>query len=106
MDNLPTEAMATESGGPIIAVDVSEPSVRSLPPGVDPEIPSLMETLYKVMLLSESDDRRRRSFADVIVRPDFEGVGILEFHMLDRMREVGRAAAAEALENAPASVFG
>jgi EmrB/QacA subfamily drug resistance transporter len=106
MDNLPTEAMASESGGPIIAVDVSEPSVRSLPPGVEPEVPSLMETLYKVMLLSESDDRRRRSFADVIVRPDFEGVGILEFHMLDRMREVGRRAAAEALENAPPEIFG
>lgn len=105
MDNLPTEAMALENGGPVIGVDVSEPSVRSLPPGVDPEIPSLMETLYKVMLLSESDHHRRGSFADLIVRPDFEGVGILEFHMLDRMRELGRRAAAEALENAPASLF-
>ena len=41
------------------------------------------------MLLSESDDARRRSFADVLIRPDFEGVGILEFHMLDDMRAVG-----------------
>jgi hypothetical protein len=39
----------------------------------------------------------------VLIRPDYDGIGILEFHMLDRMREEGRRAA---LERAPASVFG
>ena len=106
MDNLPSEAMATDGEGPVIAVDVSEPSVRSLAPGVQPTVPSLTETIFKVMLLSESDDARRRSFADVLIRPDFEGVGILEFHMLDHMRESGRRAAAEALKDAPAAIFG
>ncbi len=106
MDNLPTEAMASDREGPVIAVDVSEPSVRSLAPGVAPAVPSFAETIFKVMLLSESDDARRRSFADALVRPDFDGVGILEFHMLDEMRESGRRAAAKALEDAPASIFG
>jgi NTE family protein len=106
MDNLPTEAMASDREGPVIAVDVSEPSVRSLAPGVAPAVPSFAETIFKVMLLSESDDARRRSFADVLVRPDFDGVGILEFHMLDELRESGRRAAAKALEDAPASIFG
>jgi predicted acylesterase/phospholipase RssA len=105
MDNLPTEAMATDGEGPVIAVDVSEPSVRSLPPGVQPEVPGLAETVYKVMLLSEADDARRRSFADLLIRPDFDGVGILEFHMLDEMREAGRRAARRALEEAPESIF-
>ena len=69
-------------------------------------MPTLVETIYKVMLLSESDSDRRRSFADVLIRPDYEGIGILEFHMLDRMRAAGRRAAAEALADAPPSVFG
>lgn len=90
----------------IIAVDVSEPSVRSLPPGVEPRVPSLPETVFRVMLLSESDDARRRSFADVLIRPDFEGIGILEFHMLDRMRAAGRRATVEALMAAPDTVWG
>ena len=106
MDNLPSEAMAKDGEGAVIAVDVSEPSVRSLAPGVQPTVPGLAETIFKVMLLSEADDARRRSFADVLIRPDFDGVGILEFHMLDQMRESGRRAAAQALENAPASIFG
>jgi hypothetical protein len=42
----------------------------------------------------------------VLIRPDYDGIGILEFHMLDQMRESGRGAALEALERAPASVFG
>jgi NTE family protein len=106
MDNLPTEAMASEAEGPIIAVDATEPSLRSLPDGIVPSVPTLMETIYKVMLLSESDSERRQSFADVLIRPDYDGIGILEFHMLDQMRESGRRAALEALEHAPASVFG
>ena len=105
MDNLPTEALAGDGEGPIIAVDVSEPSVRTLPEGVQPEVPTLPETLFKVMLLSESDDARRRSFADVLIRPDFEDIGILEFHMLDRMRVAGHTAAAAALADAPASLW-
>jgi predicted acylesterase/phospholipase RssA len=105
MDNLPSEAMAMDGEGPVIAVDVSEPSVRSLPDGVQPTVPSFTETMFKVMLLNESDDARRRSFADLLIRPDFEGVGILEFHMIDPLRDAGRRAAAEALEHAPDSIF-
>src|SRR5215216_1419509 len=62
--------------------------------------------IYKVMLLSESDSERRRSFADVLIRPDCARIGILEFHTLDRMRAVGGRAAVEALAAASPSVFG
>jgi hypothetical protein len=37
--------------------------------------------------------------------PDYDGVGMLEFHMLDRLRESGRRAAREALEHAPPELF-
>lgn len=83
MDNLPTEAMAMEGEGSVIAVDFSEPSAYSLSPGEQLIVPSFAETIFKVMPLSESDDTRRRSFADLLIRPDFEDVGILEFHMID-----------------------
>jgi NTE family protein len=106
MDNLPSEAMAMDGEGPVIAVDVSEPSVRSLAPDEQPIVPSFAETIFKVMLLSESDDSRRRSFADVLIRPNFGDVGILEFHMIDHLRDAGRQAAAEALESAPDLIFG
>jgi NTE family protein len=97
MDNLPTEVMASEGDGPIIAVDCTDPSVRQLPDGVDPELPTLPETLFKVMLLSESDSDRRRSFADLLIRPDCSDIGTIEFHMLDAARERGRRAASAAL---------
>ena len=106
LDNLPTEVMASEGDGPIIAVDSTDPSVRRLPEGVDPEVPTLVETLFKVILLSESDSDRRRSFADVLIRPDCSDIGTLEFHMLDTAREAGRRAAAAALETAPDDVLG
>ena len=102
MDNLPTEVMASEGDGPIVAVDCTDPSVRRLPEGVDPEIPSLAETLFKVMLLSESDSDRRRSFADLLIRPDCTDIGTVEFHMLDTARDEGRRAAAGALAASPA----
>jgi len=41
-------------------------------------------------------------YADLLIRPRPEGVGLLEFHQL----EAGRAAALEALEHAPACLFG
>jgi Patatin-like phospholipase/Mycolic acid cyclopropane synthetase len=69
--------------------------------GVDPEVPTLAETLFKAMLLSESDSDRRRSFADLLIRPDCSDIGTVEFHMLGGTRERGRRAAATALATAP-----
>jgi NTE family protein len=101
LDNLPTEVMSGEGDGPIIGVDATDPSVRKLPEGVEPEVPTLPETLFKVMLLSESDSDRRRAFADLLIRPDCTDIGTVEFHMLDVARERGRRAAAAALAAAP-----
>jgi len=40
------------------------------------------------------------------VKPRNVGVGLFEWHQIDRARESGRTAAREALDRAPASVFG
>lgn len=123
VDNLPVGAMADLGEGPVIAVDVKasferrpkggrqtsaegypEEQGRERPRGDRP--PSLGETLTRVLLLGSANtsDAARRH-ADLVIKPRAEGVGLLEFTQLDAAREAGRAAAREALESAPASLF-
>lgn len=105
-DNLPVATMAGEAEGPIIACDASEPEQRSLAPGETPPTPGLIDTLARVMLLSTTDTlEHARRYADVVITPEHESVGRMEFHSLDRMRESGRRAALAALEAAPASLW-
>ena len=125
INNLPVEAMADMGEGPVIAVDVkasfdrpaegdgragtagpeSNGASRSQRRSERP--PSLGETLTRVLLLGSANtsDAARRH-ADLIIKPRAEGVGLLEFTQLDAAREAGRAAAREALEQAPALLFG
>ena len=44
--------------------------------------------------------------ADVVIRPDSAGVGLLEFHQIDQAREAGRTAAREALPQILALLHG
>jgi MFS family permease len=68
---------------------------------------ALGETLMRVMFLGSAEASARAGrIADLTIRPRNEGVGLLEFHQLDRAREAGRAAARAALEDAPAVLFG
>jgi NTE family protein len=122
VNNLPVEAMADMGEGPTIAVDVKASFERPAAGGAggEPEFngavrprrraarpPSLAETLTRVLLLGSANtsDAARRH-ADLIIKPRAEGVGLLEFTQLDAAREAGRAAAREALEQAPALLFG
>jgi predicted acylesterase/phospholipase RssA len=107
LDNLPIEVMATEGEGPIIASDVTQPEQRRPAAGAPvPEI-GLVDTLARVMFLGATDtEELGRRHAALYIRPDHEGVGRLEFHQLDAMRDAGRRAALAALEGAPASLFG
>jgi predicted acylesterase/phospholipase RssA len=51
------------------------------------------------MLLGSADiDRLARVHADLVIAPPDDGVGMLEFHQLDRVRLAGRRAAVNALE--------
>jgi len=69
--------------------------------------PGLAETLTRVLLVGSANtsDAARR-YADLVIKPRAEGIGLFEFHQIDTAREAGRAAAREALELAPASLFG
>jgi NTE family protein len=107
IDNLPVKAMADMAEGPIIAVDVkAAPWRRETGPegaragdGRPPRLPSLGETLARLLLLgSENTSVAVQRHADMVIKPRAVGVGLLEFEQLDAARAAGRAAAREALE--------
>ena len=107
LDNLPVATMAADGEGPIIASDVNEPEDRHVgrvkAPDRDPTLP---ETLFRLILLQTEDTQAAaRQHAQLLISPEQDGVGRLEFHQLDRMREQGRRAAVRALETAPEELF-
>jgi NTE family protein len=107
IDNLPVAAMAAEGEGPIIACDVGEPMDRHVGRVEAPDRdPTLGETLYNLILLRTEDTLAAAGrHAQLLILPERGGVGRLDFHQLDRMREEGRRAAARALETAPPELF-
>ena len=98
LNNLPVDVMAERDEGPVVAVDVTHQRLR----GTDADAGALTgfgETLTRALLLGSADvDRLARTHADLVIAPPDDGVGMLEFHQLDRMRLLGRRAAVAALE--------
>ena len=58
-----------------------------------------------LLLGSSNTSEAARRHADLVIKPRAEGVSLLEFHQIDVAREAGRAAAREALEDAPRTLF-
>jgi NTE family protein len=126
VDNLPVRAMADMSEGPVIAVDVKATFERKVVPGHpatngsgsaapdaaaptpprEPPPPGLGETVTRLLLLgSANTSEAAGDYADLVIKPRAEGVGLFEFHQLDAAREAGRAAARQALESMPGEVL-
>jgi predicted acylesterase/phospholipase RssA len=94
-DNLPAARMALAGEGPVIAVDAGPPT------STGDGSPGLYVTLVRVMALGAADTRATAALhADLVVRPQTDGIGIFEFHQLDRAVAAGRRAAAQALASA------
>ena len=101
MNNLPVSALLREEG-PIVAVSISFGG-SGRPPGAPPRsgpprVPAIGDTLLRTMMMA-SGDAAEKAFqeADLVLRPSADGVGLLEFHQIDRMREAGREATRAAL---------
>jgi predicted acylesterase/phospholipase RssA len=99
--------MWADGEGPLIASDVGEPEDRHVgrveAPDHDPTLP---ETLYRLILLKTDDTlAAAREYAQLVILPERDGAGRLDFHQLDHMREQGRRATARALETAPPELF-
>jgi EmrB/QacA subfamily drug resistance transporter len=109
IDNLPVDAMALLGEGPVIAVDIRAGrggGTGSWQQRRELRTPALGETLMRVLLLASSNtSQAARRYADLVIEPVDQGVGLLEFHQLDAAREAGREAARAALVNAPDSLF-
>lgn len=117
LDNLPVETMATGGEGPVIASDVTGQiggfgqagrprlarlghSVRRVLTGSEAELPRLAETVVRTVTVGSIDtaDAARRH-ADLVIQPEVDGIGLLEWGQLERVREIGREAARTALES-------
>lgn len=88
-DNCPVGPLLEVPEGPVVAIRIGSTSSRA----TGERIPSLGETLMRIMQMADrqtTDDPSR--IATVTVTPDTRGVGLLEFHQIDRAREAGRRA--------------
>jgi predicted acylesterase/phospholipase RssA/CRP-like cAMP-binding protein len=116
LDNLPVETMAAANEGPVIAVDVSgrvggfgqggrpglerfRRPLRRFLTGGEAELPRLGETVVRTVTVGSIDtaDAARRH-ADLVIAPEVDGIGLLDWKRLERVREIGREAARSALE--------
>jgi EmrB/QacA subfamily drug resistance transporter len=109
LDNLPVHVLTERDEGPIVAVNIGmggEPrphnadgSVPTTPPRV--KVPAIGETLMRSLFIGSGGAvAAAREAGAIVVTPSTMGVGLLEFHQLDRMvesgRQAGRALLAEA----------
>lgn len=119
LDNLPVATMARAGEGPVIAVDVTgrmgqfkrpqRPAfvragrpLRRMLTGSETEIPRLSETIVRTVMVGSIDTvTAARLHADLVITPRVDGVGLMDFDALSRVREIGREAARAALEAHP-----
>jgi predicted acylesterase/phospholipase RssA len=96
LDNLPVDLLTERDEGPVVAVNISMGggggSGRA---GTGPpRIPALGETLLRTMMIGSGGAVAAASARGAtVVTPATLGVGLLEFHQMDRMVQAGREAA-------------
>jgi NTE family protein len=103
LDNLPVDLLTERDEGPIVAVNISMGGGggTSRSRSARPRIPALGETLLRTMMIGSGGAiSAARADGAWVVTPPTLGVGLLEFHQLDRMIRAGRAAARTLLDEA------
>jgi predicted acylesterase/phospholipase RssA len=95
LDNLPVDVMAEVEDGPIVAVDVMRRPTTS-----SHHAPGMVETMARAMVLGGwQRAERNRADAEVVVTPDVDRIGFLEFEAIDAAIIAGRRAAEAALSS-------
>ncbi|MCU1600078.1 MAG: conserved transrane transport protein, partial [Frankiales bacterium] len=96
LDNLPVSTLA-RSEGPILAVAIGFAGRGAAATSL--KVPSLGDTLIRTMTMGSGDAAEEAmAMADLVLRPDATGVGLTEWHQIDRMRESGRETTRAAIE--------
>jgi NTE family protein len=79
--------------------------VRRALTGSDAQIPGLAETLIRTLTVGSVDTvAAARLHADLVITPQVDDIGLMEWQSIGRARELGRAAARQALEADPGVV--
>ena len=97
VNNFPVGVMAATGEGPVIGVDAMASStiVRA------GRFPNIMETLGGAATLgSRKLAAASADEAAVVIKPDVGAVGLVDFHHLDRLFDIGRQTALDALAEA------
>lgn len=99
VNNLPVDVMLADGEGPVIAVDV----MRSWHGAFDADrrqVPPLVATLAAASgIAGRAGAERTRQLADVLVTPEIDTVGLLDWHRVDDAVAAGHRAAAKALDS-------
>lgn len=75
---------------------------RRLISGQDVELPRLAETMFRTLGAGSKDTViAARQHADIVIRPDVNRAGLLDWKALPRMRDAGRAAVHQLMEADP-----
>jgi predicted acylesterase/phospholipase RssA len=109
LDNLPVGLLTDRDEGPVLAVNIGMgggaprqsdgPGAAAAAPLRPVRIPALGETLMRTIFIgSGGATEAARAAGAIVVTPSTMGVGLLEFHQIDRMIESGRAAARAVLD--------
>jgi predicted acylesterase/phospholipase RssA len=111
LDNLPVDLLTDRDEGPVVAVNISMGgSGGGRATGSRPRrlrVPALGETLLRTMMIGSGGAvAAARAEGAWVVTPPTLGVGLLEFHQLDRMVQAGRAAARALLDEAGCDLLG
>ena len=110
LDNLPVDLLTERDEGPVVAVNISMGGGGSgggRSRTGRPRVPALGETLLRTMMIGSGGAiSAARAQGAWVVTPPTLGVGLLEFHQLDRMVVAGRAAARALLDEAGGDLVG
>ncbi|OSC41379.1 MFS transporter [Mycobacterium decipiens] len=101
LDNVPVTTLVGKDG-PLIAVNVASGGNPSPTSSGNrrrkPRVPGLTDTLLRTMTISSAiASESVLAQADLVIKPNPTGVGLMEYHQIDLAREAGRNAAREAL---------
>ena len=98
LDNLPVDTLLERQEGPIVAVNIGA-GERAHRPGEAPRVPALGDALLRIMMIGgQGTAQHARERGAYVITPPSLGVGMMEFHQLDRMVEAGRMAARALLD--------
>lgn len=100
LDNLPVTVLTERDEGPVIAVNIGNAGAgRPRDPNRPPRMPGIGETLFRTMTIGSAGAvEKARAAGAYVISPPSLGVGLVEFHQIDRMIEAGRIAARALLD--------